>query len=87
GVKLPPKLGATGAAGVIVTRGGLLFAGGGDTAFHAIDAKSGADLWHYATGGQKVSSTPMSYRAGGRQFVAVAVGGPGPGARLLAFAL
>ena len=87
GVKLPPKLGATGAAGVIVTRGGLLFAGGGDTAFHAIDAKSGADLWRHATDGQKVSSTPMSYRAGGRQFVAVAVGGPGPGARLLAFSL
>jgi hypothetical protein len=29
----------------------------------------------------------MTYRSGGRQFVVVAVGGPGPGAALLAFAL
>jgi len=29
----------------------------------------------------------MTYRVGGRQFVLIAVGGPGEGARLLAFAL
>ena len=87
GVKLPPKLGAMGAAGVIVTRGGLVFAGGGDTAFHAIDKRSGKDLWSYPTDGQKTTGTPMSYRAGGTQYVAVAVGGPGAGARLLVFSL
>jgi quinoprotein glucose dehydrogenase len=87
GVKLPAKLGAIGAAGVIVTRGGLIFAGGGDTAFHAIDKHSGADLWSYPTGGLRTTGTPMSYRVNGRQFVVIAVGGPGEGAKLLAFAL
>ncbi len=87
GVALPPALGAVGSAGAIVTAGGLVFAGGGDTAFHAIDARSGAELWRHSTGGARVNATPMTYRAGGRQYVVVAVGGPGPGATLMAFAL
>jgi quinoprotein glucose dehydrogenase len=87
GVQLPPQLGAFGDAGVIVTQGGLVFAGGGDTAFHAIDKRSGADLWSYPTGEATTTGTPMTYRAGGRQYVVIAVGGPGPGAALLAFSL
>jgi len=86
-VTLPAKFGAVGTAGVIVTAGGLVFAGGGDYAFHAIDARSGADLWSYPTGEHKTTGTPMTYRLGGRQFVVIAVGGPGSGATLLAFAL
>ncbi len=86
-VKLPDKLGAVGAAGVIVTAGGLVFVGGGDAAFHAVDARSGKDLWSYPTAGLKTTGTPMTYRIAGRQYVVVAVGGPGPGAALLAFAL
>lgn len=85
--KLPAALGAVGTAGAIVTRGGLVFVGGGDAAFHALDKRSGADLWRYSTGGAKTNGTPMTYRSGGRQFVVIAVGGPGPGAALLAFAL
>jgi quinoprotein glucose dehydrogenase len=87
GVQLPARLGAFGDAGVIVTRGGLVFAGGGDTAVHAIDKRSGADLWSYPTGEAVTTGTPMTYRAGGRQYVVIAVGGPGPGAALLAFSL
>ena len=87
GVTLPPKLGAVGAAGVIVTGGGLVFAGGGDHAFHAIDQRTGADLWTYPTADARTTGTPMTYRIGGRQFVVIAVGGPGPGATLLAFSL
>jgi len=86
-VKLPPRLGAVGAAGVIVTHGGLVFAGGGDAAFHAIDARTGAELWSYSTGEANTNGTPMTYRIGGRQYVVIAVGGPGPGAALLAFTL
>ena len=86
-VTLPPKLGAVGTAGVIVTAGGLVFAGGGDYAFHAIDARTGGDLWGYPTGDLKTTGTPMTYRAGGHQFVVIAVGGPGIGAALLAFSL
>jgi quinoprotein glucose dehydrogenase len=87
GVKLPPALGAVGSAGAIVTAGGLVFAGGGDTALHAVDARTGAELWRHSTRDARVNATPMTYRAGGRQYVVVAVGGPGPGAKLLAFTL
>ena len=83
---LPPQLGAVGSAGVIVTAGGLVFAGGGDAAFHAIDKQTGEDLWTYRTGELKTNGTPMTYRVHGRQYVVIAVGGPGAGAALLAFA-
>jgi quinoprotein glucose dehydrogenase len=86
-VSLPPQLGAIGDAGLLVTAGGLLFAGSGDFAFHAIDKKSGREFWSYPTGDLKTTGTPMTYRFEGRQYVLIAVGGPGSGARLLAFAL
>ena len=85
--QLPERLGVTGNAGVIVTAGGLLFVGGGDYEFHAVDKRTGVDLWTYPTGELRTTGTPMTYRIGGRQYVVVAVGGPGSGARLLAFAL
>jgi quinoprotein glucose dehydrogenase len=87
GVTLPPKLGALGNGGAMVTAGGLVFVGGGDFAFHAVDERTGADLWTYATGDSKTTGTPMTYRIDGRQYVVIAVGGPGSGAKLLAFAL
>jgi len=87
GVALPPELGATGDAGLLVTAAGLLFAGSGDHAVHAIDARSGKDLWTYPTGDLKTTGTPMTYRVHGRQYVVIAVGGPGEGATLMAFAL
>jgi quinoprotein glucose dehydrogenase len=87
GMKLPAKLGAVGNAGVIVTKGGIVFVGGNDTAFHAVDKKTGEDLWSYPTGGIRANGTPMTYSIGGRQFVVVAVGGAGKESSLLAFAL
>jgi quinoprotein glucose dehydrogenase len=84
---LPQQLGAVGSAGVIATGGGLVFAGGGDYAFHAVDKETGEDLWTYPTGDLRTNGTPMTYRWQGRQYVVVAVGGPGAGAALLAFAL
>jgi len=87
GVQLPPQLGAFGDAGVIVTGGGLVFAGGGDPAFHALDTRSGKDLWTYPTGEAMTTGTPMTFRAAGRQYIVIAIGGPGPGAALLAFSL
>src|SRR4029077_18491844 len=84
---LPPKLGATGNAGLLVSAGGLLFAGSGDHAFYALDKKKGQDLWSSSTGELRTNGTPMTYRAHGRQFVVIAVGGPGAGAALLAFTL
>lgn len=87
GVKLPAKLGAVGDAGVIVTKGGLLFAGGDDEAVHAVDKKTGEDLWSYPTPGIKTTGTPMTYSANGRQYVVIAVGGAGTEPTLLAFGL
>ena len=84
---LPPQLGAAGNAGVLATRGGVVFVGGGDMAVHAVDASTGQDVWRYDTSGLKTTGTPMTYRVAGHQYVAIAVGGPGSGARLLVFAL
>jgi quinoprotein glucose dehydrogenase len=86
GVPLPEKLGVSGVQGVIVTKGGLIFAGGGDTAFHVVDKNTGADLWSYALPAA-TSGTPMTYTsASGRQFVVIATGS-GENAALVAFAV
>ena len=66
-VPLPDKLGAQGPSGAIVTKGGLVFIGGGDAAFHAIDKASGRDLWSTPTA--ETTGTPMTYlTSAGRQF-------------------
>ena len=86
GVRLPEPLGASGPPGAIVTGGGLVFVGGGDVAFHAIDKASGRELWS-APLGRRTGATPMTYRSrAGRQFVVIAVGS-GRDASLMAFAL
>jgi quinoprotein glucose dehydrogenase len=86
GVRLPDKLGAAGVQGVIVTKGGVIFVGGGDTALHAIDKTTGADLWAYPLP-SATSGTPMTYSsASGRQFVVIATGS-GENSALVAFAL
>jgi quinoprotein glucose dehydrogenase len=84
-VPLPDRLGAQGPAGAIVTGGGLVFIGGGDAAFHAIDKANGHDLWSAATA--ETTGTPMTYlTSSGKQFVVVATG-RGADATLVAFAL
>jgi quinoprotein glucose dehydrogenase len=86
GVKLPESLGTPGAPGVLVTRGGLVFAGGSDLALHAFDTLSGRELWK-APLPRRATGTPMTYRSrGGRQFVVIATS-TGPDASLMAFAL
>jgi len=85
GVKLPDRLGATGAMGAIVTKGGLIFAGGGDNALYAFDSATGKELWSVPIG-RRTTATPMTYEVGGRQFVVIASGN-GSDARLSAFAL
>ena len=61
--------------GPIVTAGGLVFiAASTDDKLRAFDLATGAELWQASlpAGGQ---ATPMTYVAGGRQFVVVAAGG------------
>ena len=80
GVEAPPKLGAQGPAGAIVTKGGLVFIGGG-----AIDKATGRELWSAPV--RETTGTPMTYEARSkRQFVVVATG-RGSEATLVAFAL
>ncbi|MGO8917132.1 MAG: pyrroloquinoline quinone-dependent dehydrogenase [Stellaceae bacterium] len=61
--------------GPIVTAGGLIFIGAArDEYFRAFDIETGAELWKakLPAGGQ---ATPMTYVAGGRQYVVIAAGG------------
>jgi alcohol dehydrogenase (cytochrome c) len=60
-------------AGILTTASDLLFSGGREGYFFALDARNGALLWKAAVGG-RVTSGPMTYSAGGRQYVAVCSG-------------
>jgi alcohol dehydrogenase (cytochrome c) len=55
-------------AGVMATAGGLVFTGGRDGQFIALDARDGKPLWHFNTGGT-IRSSPMSYRLDGKQYI------------------
>ncbi len=60
-------------AGVLSTGSDLVFSGGREGYFFALDGKTGNLLWQKNLGGQ-VNSGPMSYSVNGRQYVAVAAG-------------
>jgi len=76
--------------GPIVTAGGLVFIGASlDRSFHALDIETGRELWTAALPAG-ARATPMTYEAGGRQFVVIAAGGSdvwGTGDAIIAFAL
>jgi alcohol dehydrogenase (cytochrome c) len=67
--------------GVMSTSGGLVFYSESSGAFAAVDAKTGAPLWHFETG-QPPKASPMTYIVNGRQYVSIV-----SGANVLAFAL
>ncbi len=56
--------------GTMATAGGLVFQGHVDGTFHAFDATTGKALWQFSAG-SAVTGAPMSYSAGGHQYVAV----------------
>jgi quinoprotein glucose dehydrogenase len=61
--------------GAVVTGGGLVFmAGTSDRTLRAFDSASGEVLWEGALPADALS-TPMTFLAGGRQYVVVAAGG------------
>jgi quinoprotein glucose dehydrogenase len=76
--------------GPIVTAGGIVFIGATlDRAIRGFDAETGRELWK-ADLPAGARATPMTYEAGGRQFVVIAAGGGGPfgaGDAIIAFAL
>jgi alcohol dehydrogenase (cytochrome c) len=60
-------------SGILTTATDLVFAGGREGYFFALDARSGEMLWKGNVGGQ-VSAGPMSYAVNGKQYVAIAAG-------------
>jgi PQQ-dependent dehydrogenase (methanol/ethanol family) len=67
--------------GVLSTAGGVVFFGEDSGAFAAVDAKTGRDLWQIQTNastelgdGHSWRASPMTYLAGGKQYIAVAAG-------------
>ena len=60
-------------SGILTTASDVLFSGGREGYFYALNAQTGALLWKSSVGGPVVSG-PMSYAIGGRQFVAVSAG-------------
>ncbi len=85
GVDLPERMGTLGNSGPLVTKGGLVFLGGGDPYLYAFDKATGAELWRGATP-FPTNANPMTYRTrSGRQLVVIATG-RGADAALVAFA-
>jgi alcohol dehydrogenase (cytochrome c) len=62
------------AAGVLATAGNVVFAATGEGNLIALDARTGAALWHYSTG-STIAASPMSYAVDGKQFIAISAGG------------
>ena len=60
-------------AGILTTASDLLFSGGREGYFFALDARNGNLLWKVNVGGA-VQSGPMTYAVDGRQYVSVAAG-------------
>ena len=59
--------------GTLVTASDLVFSGGRDGYFVALDGKTGALLWKAPVGGQ-INAGAMSYSVNGKQYVAIAAG-------------
>jgi len=60
-------------SGILTTASDLLFVGGREGYFHALDARTGALLWKVNVGGETAAG-PMTYQVNGTQYVSVAAG-------------
>jgi alcohol dehydrogenase (cytochrome c) len=60
-------------AGALATAGDLVFLGQADGTFAAYDAKTLKELWSF-NAGSGINAPPISFAAGGKQYVAVLVG-------------
>ncbi len=69
--RVPLTDGASG--GLTSTAGGLVFYGGRDGWFMALDGRSGKILWKFQTGGT-IAAAPVTYLLRGKQYVAVSAG-------------
>jgi len=76
-----PQIGPADSWGGVLSAGGVVYFGEDSGALGAVDAKTGKDLWHIQTNaaaalgdGHSWRSSPMTYMAGGKQFIAFAAG-------------
>ncbi|HEX7680291.1 MAG TPA: PQQ-binding-like beta-propeller repeat protein, partial [Thermoanaerobaculia bacterium] len=88
---LPASTGSPNLGGSITSGGVVFIAAAMDEVFRAYDVETGKELWH-ATLPASAQASPMTYRAGGTQFVVIAAGGHGKlhtkrGDAVVAFAL
>jgi alcohol dehydrogenase (cytochrome c) len=60
-------------SGILTTASDLLFVGGREGYFQALDARSGTLLWKVNLGGEIIAG-PMSYQVDGKQYVSIAAG-------------
>ena len=60
-------------SGILTTATDLLFVGGREGYFQALDARSGDVLWRAVVGGNTLAA-PITYEVDGRQYVAIASG-------------
>jgi alcohol dehydrogenase (cytochrome c) len=60
-------------SGILTTASDLLFVGGREGYFQALDARTGALLWKAMLGGE-MAAGPMTYQVDGKQHIAIAAG-------------
>lgn len=61
------------ASGVLTTASDLLFVGGREGYFYALDARNGNELWRASLGGS-VEAAPVTFSVDGKQYVTIAAG-------------
>ena len=84
-----PETGASGSAGPLVTKSGLLFIGSTrDRKFRAFDQNTGKVVWEYALPGI-ANANPSTYWSKGKQYIAISVGGDAdnPAGYMISFGL
>jgi alcohol dehydrogenase (cytochrome c) len=67
---LPERANTPVVGGLLSTAGRIIFGGDNET-FFALNAETGAELWHFEVGGF-ITAAPVSYEVAGRQYVAIA---------------
>ena len=61
------------ASGILTTASDLLFTGGREGFFLALDARNGKPLWKTNAGGE-IAMGPMTYEVNGKQYIVFAAG-------------
>jgi alcohol dehydrogenase (cytochrome c) len=61
-------------AGILTTASDLLFTGGREGYFQALDARTGALLWKSSLGSAQIFAAPITYQVDGKQFVSIIAG-------------